>query len=699
MAEALSVAASGIAVAQIAAQVGSSIIKLKKLWDELQEVPSTIADLLEEINCLGALLSQAEQSFNQVDLPPMLWDNSATNASTAYCRKALDALTNLIDDLSLQLSRGGKRRVKVTSVKILLKKDQIKTLERKLQRAVQLLSFAQQSYLVALTTLQPDIIMQKFAILTASHSHQSSMAPSLSPKDEALPDKCEACHADGTTAKSIEQVEPRAKVTKATSTQRLSSQRNIARTFSFGVPSWTVWYTWEIQCSRSYGNWTFNIRQWRLRPSDSRVFEIAKRGTPRELQQLFDDGLASPFDKLIDYHENLLHCAAFYSNEPMIRYLLRIGLDPSERTTMGQTPVMLFDHGFLDKSATSDHVVSPICPEIINGHEDFYLPVLLPAGNSIDAYYGPLEIKQTSCSCSVALYSLKAYQTLTKLECPQHEKSSLFSRFRSLRRAFIYTQVTEPEVLSRMLEPDWSEDFGQLCRTSTSSFSLLHTFASLFGISYAFSLIGQPRNPIMRQWVDLMKQTILHSNDIHFIESTSHSSRIRSWRGFNSLGLAVSTPLTTAILSIFWDYRDGRDPDGFLKVWLAIVQSAGYDLQEYGRRENELLHCTGFRYKRWLYGQITVEWSSKILRGYVYGPNPQDWKILWTCTENTYFLDFWKLVEDPPVLIPGGWLDSDDESHSEDDSDDDKTSYRETWERLSPWTEFLDDPKTTTLLK
>jgi hypothetical protein len=148
MAEALSVAASGIAVAQVAAQVGKSIIKLKQLWDDLQEIPLSIADLLDQIDCLDPALWEAEHTFSQASLPPIFWDDRLASRSTAYCRKALASLTELVDELSIQINQPGKLRRKAACAKVLLKKDQLKRLETRLQNAVRMLSLAQQSYLV-----------------------------------------------------------------------------------------------------------------------------------------------------------------------------------------------------------------------------------------------------------------------------------------------------------------------------------------------------------------------------------------------------------------------------------------------------------------------------------------------------------------------------------------------------------------------
>ncbi|KAF3069744.1 hypothetical protein GL218_07876 [Daldinia childiae] len=166
MAEALGVAASGIAVAQIAIQVGGTVVKLKQLWDEVKDVPDDIADLMDQIDCLDPVLWEVENGFNKSELPSMLWDNLASKSTTRYCRKALENLTAMVEELNLQINTAKRGRRKIVAIKVLLKKDSIKKLERRLENAVRMLTLAQQSYLVALTQVQPDIIVQKFTTLT-----------------------------------------------------------------------------------------------------------------------------------------------------------------------------------------------------------------------------------------------------------------------------------------------------------------------------------------------------------------------------------------------------------------------------------------------------------------------------------------------------------------------------------------------------
>ena len=151
MAEALGVAASGIAIAQVTSQVGKSVIKLKQLLDEIRDVPDDIDDLMQQIDCLDPAIFEAETNFNDTGLPSILWNDAAAKRSTAYCRSALKALTELVDELSLHIQHSRNRRRKVGAVKVLLKKDMLKKLEKRLESAVRMLTLAQQSYLVLVT--------------------------------------------------------------------------------------------------------------------------------------------------------------------------------------------------------------------------------------------------------------------------------------------------------------------------------------------------------------------------------------------------------------------------------------------------------------------------------------------------------------------------------------------------------------------
>ena len=329
MAEALSVAASGIAIAQVTGQVGKSVLKLKKLLDEIRDVPDDIDDLMQQIECLDPALFEAETSFNDTGLPSILWNDAAAKRSTAYCRSALKALTELVDDLShhMQHSRGLHR--KIGAVKIVLKKDMLKKLEKRLESAVRMLTLAQQSYLVlvaliilgasdtdfgpsALTRVQPDIIVHKFTMLTARSqpSRVNNLAdPSVN---------------HGEAEEDHESQRSNQLITAPITQRRGRRQRKFVSSYLSGLfsitsgssgefyrvaihsPPWLFRRWWDLQYSKANSGWQFNFRTYNIRPHNSQVFDVICTGSLEQLQHMFNMGLASPFD-CDEYYWTLLH--------------------------------------------------------------------------------------------------------------------------------------------------------------------------------------------------------------------------------------------------------------------------------------------------------------------------------------------------------------------------------------------------------
>lgn len=96
--------------------------------------------------------------------------------------------------------------------------------------------------------------------------------------------------------------------------------------------------------------------------------------------------------------------------------------------------------------------------------------------------------------------------------------------------------------------------------------------------------------------------------------------------------------------------------------WLEDVQSAGIDLEEYGRRELAIYlssSCT-LRHRR-SFGLMRGYYWSDIqnmrLVSFEYGPRPEDWFLVWDTDACEFSGEFWDLLENPPLCIPGGWVD------------------------------------------
>lgn len=107
-----------------------------------------------------------------------------------------------------------------------------------------------------------------------------------------------------------------------------------------------------------------------------------------------------------------------------------------------------------------------------------------------------------------------------------------------------------------------------------------------------------------------------------------------------------------------------RDVQCIVREWLEDLQTGGKDLVVYGRAE----HASFLRHgpSRW-YRLPGCNWS-----GFTFGPRPEDWNLMWEWDPDVEGLvgDFWQLVENPLLVVPGSWVDDDDGYQSDHDVDD-----------------------------
>jgi hypothetical protein len=144
MAEILGVVASGIAVGQAVAALGRATFAVKRLCDELNEIPEKIAHLLDELEILNPLVSEVESGLSApVEAASGSWNDAAARHAVSSCRLASSALESLASSLQERISAASGARRKVASLRALLKKDEMKLLERRLESAIRVLMVAQ----------------------------------------------------------------------------------------------------------------------------------------------------------------------------------------------------------------------------------------------------------------------------------------------------------------------------------------------------------------------------------------------------------------------------------------------------------------------------------------------------------------------------------------------------------------------------
>lgn len=646
MAEVLGVAASGIAIAQISLQVGGAVRKLKQLWNEVKDVPDDIADLMEHIDCLSLAVWESENNIEQNSLPSIVWDDSASKLASTYCRKALRNLTTMIDELNLQIDNAKKGRRKIAAFQVLLKKDLLKKLEKRLENAIRTLSLAQQSYLIALTRVQPNIIVERLDALISAASQTQVQLNSKSQSDTE-----EGQLNSNRRQKSLEVASTATPsclaFTDFTKTgifgKILVNTSSSGRSILFQAPRWLSWRSWELHSAKATGAWQFYLRSYSTICFPSKILCIARDGCVEDMQKLFDTGLASPYDRNPNGF-TLLHYAVNYLNYEVMKYLLiKIGLDPFHQDVCGKYP--------------SDDI-SPVLDsqgfrKFVLSDKEFAKKLLVFSKlDYSDDDTGMTQISHTECNCHLGINNVELYKELLPYQCPLHATTSFKSRVEAASAALV-SHTINIEVIRLILGPEWSTN-NQALRSNIPN--------TLLAASAAFRLCDACMYSESRCWFWFAVDVVKHTPDFPTRLTCEEASIHYLW------GLEDSwSPLmflvgwfTTRNQYFYMDLRYSFMVfSRVLVVWLEVVKLAGIDLDVYGRCEHELFITSTRRfniiYNPWeIWG---LPFSELYLIGFKFGPEPKDWDFYWAEPTDEFAGDFWDMVENPPPHIPGSWVD------------------------------------------
>jgi hypothetical protein len=66
---------------------------------------------------------------------------------------------------------------------------------------------------------------------------------------------------------------------------------------SFRTPTWLTSRVWEIRVREACSGWLLGLSSYHICSEDAPVFEYTLNGDLKNLQRLFDEGEASPFDR------------------------------------------------------------------------------------------------------------------------------------------------------------------------------------------------------------------------------------------------------------------------------------------------------------------------------------------------------------------------------------------------------------------
>lgn len=143
---------AGLVIGSI--QLIDIVLKLRRTLDGVGNLPQQVTDLVQEAEIIATQLGAVETELARDPGDPQ--EPCVGNAAhfnmgkcVQYCRQALGALYDLATALESKLSRQKGLRRGIVIAKLFLQKDQLERLQNKLDRAVQLLKWAQSCYVQA----------------------------------------------------------------------------------------------------------------------------------------------------------------------------------------------------------------------------------------------------------------------------------------------------------------------------------------------------------------------------------------------------------------------------------------------------------------------------------------------------------------------------------------------------------------------
>ncbi|KAJ0315257.1 hypothetical protein COL5a_012050 [Colletotrichum fioriniae] len=147
MAEALGLAASVIAVVDITAKVTGASIKLVSLWNKIKNVPDALLEKSERLKDFEDFLVETESQLANSPLPKQAWNSALLQKYVARTRTVLTDLQETVDRLHIQVTNPRKYKRKLASTGAVLRKEDLKVLDSKLNVALELFRMAREQYL------------------------------------------------------------------------------------------------------------------------------------------------------------------------------------------------------------------------------------------------------------------------------------------------------------------------------------------------------------------------------------------------------------------------------------------------------------------------------------------------------------------------------------------------------------------------
>ncbi|KAF7877049.1 uncharacterized protein EAF02_008269 [Botrytis sinoallii] len=655
MAEVLGTVASGIGVAQLAGSLASSIIKLKGYWDEIQDAPDDISFLAREIDSHHLILRSILESQARITSSGRASDMFLEH-SLKLCEDSSNELNELVKALGKEMNSGNKWRSKLGATKVVLKKDQLKRLKKRMKNASKVMNLAitwqtnatlQQQFPVFELKIQASL--DQFLI---NHQKLIPVPPLPSPATQmssinrditttSQPQNSE-CHSnstprfvpkDCTSAQISSQVYSSrwsVYLMGSVDVRKTQQQRNRNRfeetEAKYKPPAWLSNRAWQCMYTRDLSTlrWNFNIQTYRTLDVESDFFKILREGDVFGVQEMLANRTAFVNDRFVGGPRRVsfwdegtpLHIAASNNHLDLCKLLLENGADISSDAARGKTPLGVFifnvswDHRH--RFQALDHT-----------HALVILRTLIEAGADSELI-DQMDILASSTGCPTEMFHYLQQRTLMSSgEISFIDKVYIASRF-----LVEYGVQSQNVILSYLEDPNFQanvalhrdniavkEFFIRACREYSQD---------------NFKDEGM---------VDLIKIMMSAGMSIHTLDENHETVLQRKVR----------------LCYRRVDVQEG-EIWGF-EMWLGFLVNLGVDLNTYGEVESAI-----YKKKR-MAQDLDEDWLLENVLGFKYGPRIEDWDLWAIEWRDEYAGDFWKLIENPlqaalaNISVPGEWVD------------------------------------------
>ncbi|QYS96584.1 hypothetical protein H0G86_003823 [Trichoderma simmonsii] len=674
-------------VIQTVPRVATLIYQTHQLWQEIKNVPDGIMGLVDQLKALESIFSDIEDQFNE----------DGASASFKNClelsKKAHDSLGVLVADMRTQLQSNKRMKRKYAAVKILLNKAVLDRLEQSLSRCMTFLQLAIQAYQMAmLRKLSSQTTSARFQ---PQHHAQVQQPISQQPQIK-MPHK----QTEGDEELIVTQ-DVIARSRKTTDLFAFNFAQHLrfalAHTKSTGawqaqlqVPKWLSTSVYEFMSEPAIAGWTYTYRVYNIIPDESEIITKIRSGDVVGVRQIFTSRKASPFDKTID-GKSLLYYAASSRRYEVCQLLLKMGLQPllDDKGGIFYSPLERIASDVAQTKRRNRIWPAGENPERIAELFATYLqePDSLPAERLLDF------VEEFAPDDRMA-------SNFQSLFMPNYYLRSLRDRLEAVRLGAF--NVLDVKTFEQLLWKDRTVPLDSVSQATRERLSLVHSVALALGCRYPERLVPyeKPRpwvHAYNEDWGTVVTKVISLATleDLTSMETVVpwDAYEVTAWTGTPLISLIGGT-LCYLCPNINYPHWDELF-HGCLRKWLALLQSAGVDLMEYGKRElavfrdpdintrgafdaeaiessrtmlrhpmasgglKATLHHMGRKNRRVVYTDRSGEqyWLPFRITSLDVGPNPDDWRLSWAIEFEYMACQFWRLIEQQETTMPGSWID------------------------------------------